>query len=173
VLFLGHLRPEKGVDVLAEAWFKYLSQAVTPIRLVIAGNLPSGVAYEFEKLRSAGADVRVGFVDDQQYVSLLENASAIVLPYIRGTNSAVLSTALSLGVPVLASDIPMFRGHSLLDESNLFPSENTSVLASRFAEIEKGILPPVPHETELLDYKTEFKGSVQKYFSQFDRNLNG
>lgn len=74
--------------------------------LVVAGrnlsSLPS------EKIATA-ATYFDGFLPDADLHHLISYASAVVLPYDKVSESGVLHQSLSVGTPVIASDIPSFR----------------------------------------------------------------
>lgn len=105
-LFLGLIRPYKGVDVLVEA-FSGLP-ADSGWQLVIAGEPWGGIG---ESLRAqidqlgVGDRIRLelGWASEERMAALLSAADVLVLPYLRATQSAVAPIALAAGVPVLCS----------------------------------------------------------------------
>jgi glycosyltransferase involved in cell wall biosynthesis len=115
LLFLGRLVPEKGCDLLLEAY----RQAATDLRLVIAGEALHDAGYA-ARLR-AQADARVifaGYVQGELKEELLSNAYLFVQPSrLEGLPVAVLE-AMSYGRYVLASDLPSNR--EAMDGSGLF-----------------------------------------------------
>ena len=50
------------------------------------------------------------YIKDSEVRYLYEHASCVVYPYISATQSGVLSVAYYFGTPVLASDVPFFKG---------------------------------------------------------------
>jgi glycosyltransferase involved in cell wall biosynthesis len=99
-LFLGRLSPEKGVNVLLDAW-RALGERRPAPRLVIAGDGPAGPG-----LRAAappGVEF-VGTVRPQEVPALVGEARALLLPSVcyEGEPRSVLE-AFAAGVPVLAS----------------------------------------------------------------------
>jgi glycosyltransferase involved in cell wall biosynthesis len=106
VLFLGLLRPYKGVDVLLEAW-----RDVPPgAELWIAGRPRMDIA----ALRAAApASVRFisRYVSDAELASFFRRADVVVLPYSRTDRfdqSGVLATALAFAKPTVLSDVGGF-----------------------------------------------------------------
>lgn len=54
----------------------------------------------------------LGYVDDQDALALLQNAKALIMPTLaEGGGSYPVEEALTFGVPVLCSDIPVMREH--------------------------------------------------------------
>jgi beta-1,4-mannosyltransferase len=109
-LSLGQVRPYKGLDDLVLA-FSRLPGA--DLRLLIAGN-PHDSAYGETLVRSAAGDGRIRiemrFVPDNEVQYYMRAADACVLPYRSATTSGAAILALSFGRPVIAPDVPPFRG---------------------------------------------------------------
>lgn len=107
-LFLGLIRPYKGVDVLLDA-FARLPKTST-WRLVVAGEpwggLEQVLSAQVEALH-LGDRVRLsfGWVPEAEVDQLLSAADVLVLPYRSGTQSAVAPMALNRGLPVLSTDV--------------------------------------------------------------------
>ena len=95
-LVLGRLSPEKGIDVVIQAW-----NGVG--RLVVAGDGPE--RQRLEALAPAGVEF-VGAVESAAVPRLLADARALLMPSrcYEGSPRAVVE-ALAAGVPVIASDI--------------------------------------------------------------------
>ena len=108
-LCFGELRAYKEIDVLLKA-FSALS--LPQARLVVAGN---------PKIGGVASAVRAASVDNPRVVSLLEFVSeervaelfhasdAAVSPRGDGGTSGSLVLALSMGLPVVAADVPTVR----------------------------------------------------------------
>jgi beta-1,4-mannosyltransferase len=108
-LCFGELRAYKEIDVLLEA-FSLLS--LPKARLVVAGNPKiGGVA---SAVRAASADnprviSLLEFVPEGQVAELFHASDAAVLPRGDAGTSGSLVLALSLGLPVVATDVPTVR----------------------------------------------------------------
>lgn len=129
-LFIGHLRKEKGLDILLEAWKKFHVR-YPDYTLCIAGNLPGNSHLRVEDYDGLNITFRLQYLSDMEYCQLIYTSKCVVLPYWRGTNSGVVSTIISLGTDVIASDIPMFKGNPMLDEGSLFEAGNVNALADK------------------------------------------
>ncbi|HSN57373.1 MAG TPA: glycosyltransferase family 4 protein [Candidatus Sulfomarinibacteraceae bacterium] len=107
-LFLGLIRPYKGVDLLVEA------AAALPDGsdwLVVAAGEPwGGLGERLERQVEAlgvGSRVRLDlrWIPEGEAAALLAAADLVVLPYRRGSQSAVAPMALAAGVPVLTTAV--------------------------------------------------------------------
>ncbi len=128
-LFIGHLRREKGVDVLLNAW-ELVHMEYPQATLRVAGNLPSIENLSLSQYEGrSDVEFILKFLSDKEYCSLIKSTRYVVLPYKNGTNSGVVSTVLSLDSEVIASDIPMFEQNPMIDKSLLFKSEDEKSLS--------------------------------------------
>lgn len=163
-LFIGYIRKEKGVDLLLEAW-KIANQSIKEANLVVAGALPDWNHIDVSGYSDLNVKFELGFVDDVRYVELVQSAWFVVLPYIKGTNSGVVSTVLSLGTNIITSDITMFLENNLLNKEMMFKSGDCNSLAN--------ILVREYHRKEIHDnqnmineYRNSFKKSVIEVYNQ-------
>jgi len=103
LLFIGRIRPYKGVSVLLRA---FRDAKIDPsICLVIAGD---GVfsAEESALLREvADREVRVDnrWLEPEEILGLVARARFVVLPYTSATQSGIVPLASAFGVPAIAS----------------------------------------------------------------------
>jgi glycosyltransferase involved in cell wall biosynthesis len=100
-LLLGLLRPYKGIDLLADAW-PSVTARVRGARLLLVGD-PYTSAELDRLVRSAGVELRGGFVPEEDFNHWAAAADVLVLPYHHGSHSGVLHRAMAVGTPVLAS----------------------------------------------------------------------
>lgn len=166
-LFLGHLRPEKGLDVLLAAWPRFHAES-PDAELVIAGNLPRGCNYDFESVERCNVRLLLRYVSDEEYVSLIEHSDCVVLPYRRGTNSGVTSTILSLRRSLIVSDIPMFWNHPLIPQGSYFREGDSDDLCARLTEFTRGRRHPPAGEAwerRRAAYEAELNEQVKSVFA--------
>jgi glycosyltransferase involved in cell wall biosynthesis len=106
LLFMGRISPEKGCDVLIEA-FRRLGRKV---KLVIAGHSSYTDAY-VERLRGAAPPgvIFPGPVTGRLRAELYGHAAAFVLPSTIEGLSVALLEAMSFGLCAVTSDIPENR----------------------------------------------------------------
>ena len=108
VLFVGRLVPEKNPDLLIDA-YKTVS---TDLPLVIAGGTSHSDDFLDQLRDSAKQDERVrmiGYVFGDELDELYSNAGIFVLPSALEGLPLALLEALSMGVPIVASDIAPHR----------------------------------------------------------------
>lgn len=102
-LFFGRMRAYKGLDLLRDA-FRLLRERHPEATLRVVGE---GDAEACAPGLSAlpGVTVEPRWVADAEIPTLLRRAWAVVLPYREASQSGVLSQALALGVPVVATPV--------------------------------------------------------------------
>jgi glycosyltransferase involved in cell wall biosynthesis len=107
-LFLGLIRPYKGVDLLMEAMARLAPEE--DWLLIVAGEPWGKLGEEItDQVRRLGIGDRVGlrfgWVPEAEVTGLLAAADLVVLPYRSGSQSAVAPLALGAGVPVLCTAV--------------------------------------------------------------------
>ena len=107
-LFLGFIRPYKGVDLLLESIARL--PAGSDWFLVVAGepwgNLGDHLSQQVRRLGiSDRVRLDLGWVPETEVPRLLAAADLVVLPYRSGSQSAVAPLALGAGVPVLSTAV--------------------------------------------------------------------
>jgi glycosyltransferase involved in cell wall biosynthesis len=164
-LFIGHLRSEKGVGVLLEAWSRF-SQLRRDAELIIAGNIPRGCEYDLTAASDRGILLLERYLSDEEYLNLIRQSDCVVLPYLRGTNSAVVSTVLAARKNLIVSDIPMFRNNPLIPVESFFTSNNSESLTERLAHF-----CDLGHEQQLL-VDAEIERRFARYEEIFHEQVN-
>lgn len=106
-VFLGQVRPYKGVEQLIDA-FNKLALQYKNIRLTIAGSFPDKVYKDqlFGMVSKEAEDLVVfkeGFVQDSELQRYLKAADFTVLPYKKILTSGSILLALSFESPVIAT----------------------------------------------------------------------
>jgi glycosyltransferase involved in cell wall biosynthesis len=122
VLFLGLLRPYKGIDVLLRAW-----HGMDGAELWVVGMPRMDTA----PLRaSAGPGVRFveRFVADAELPALLRRADLVVLPYREAEQSGVAFSALAFGRPLLLSAVGGFPELAAAGAAQLVPPGDPDAL---------------------------------------------
>ena len=129
LLFVGRLVPEKGIEVLAEAY----RQASTEATLAFAGTGP---------LKPTAGTV-MGKVDKQDLPALYSAADALILPSIRTATftepwGLVVNEAMLQGTPVITSDaVGAAAGGLVQDGRNglVVPQNDAAALATAIRTI--------------------------------------
>jgi glycosyltransferase involved in cell wall biosynthesis len=132
---LGYLRGYKGLEIACKA-----AARLEGLQLVIAG--PRFRRYDLEPLRRALQAVpRSVLIDrrlsDQEFADFTAASDVSLLPYTAVTTSGVLVSSWSLGTPVVASDLPLFR--ELIPEpgpaARVFAAGDPVSLANAIADV--------------------------------------
>jgi glycosyltransferase involved in cell wall biosynthesis len=136
LLHVGRLVPEKGADLMLEAY----AQLDTDLPLVIVGASSHTDAYASRLCEQASKDPRVimaGWMDGDNLAKLYAGARAFVLPSRLEGMPLVLLEAGASGTPIIASDIPPHV--EVLGESapgrRLFEAENPQALLAALQEM--------------------------------------
>jgi len=120
LLFFGHIKKSKGLDLLLEA----LVQTNPGICLVIAGRMRKHSFDEYLELISryklqSRIKIFPGYISPELRNELFQMADAVVLPYRKVFQSGVMLMAMSYGRAVIASDLVPVR-EMITDRVNCF-----------------------------------------------------
>jgi glycosyltransferase involved in cell wall biosynthesis len=131
VLFLGLIRPYKGVEVLIDA--APLIVAATGARIAIVGEVFPGSRKDVERLRSSPAlgsiDLIDRYVAESEMDEWLAACDVVVCPYRRNAGSGIAARAISALRPIVASDLPGFHPFVNSSTGELVPEGNPELLA--------------------------------------------
>lgn len=112
VLFLGGMRPYKGVEFLLDAWEDYCKKnAGKRCVLLVAGSgdehIVRNVSARVRAMQLDGWDVRaeLTFLPPERVAMYHAAADVVVFPYKSITQSGALLTAMSFGKPVVVTDV--------------------------------------------------------------------
>ena len=136
VVFLGQLVERKGLDVLIEAF----ARVDAPGELLIAGGDWSASGYP-ERLRTLarklGVADRIHFENHRQDVgAVLSTADIFVLPSRSDARPRSIIEAMSLGLPVVATDVGGIPSLVLHEQTGLLvPAEDAGALAAAIARL--------------------------------------
>jgi D-inositol-3-phosphate glycosyltransferase len=116
ILFLGKIRPYKGLEYLLTA-FQLLGSRGANYRLIIAGeptraseNYVDGICRTINQEFSPGQIIlKLQFIPDAEMELFLKAADVLVLPYKEIFQSGVLFLGYSFGLPVVATDVGSLR----------------------------------------------------------------
>jgi glycosyltransferase involved in cell wall biosynthesis len=121
LLFLGHIRQEKGLDILLKAWRK-LPKKNNHVELTVAGSIDPSLEIDFGNLNNVNLDI--GYLDEFKFMNYLHTADVLIFPYTGGTNSGVYSMANSLCIPSITSSLPIFEDSDLFIQELSFSTES-------------------------------------------------
>jgi len=104
LVYMGSFMPYKNVDTLARAM-----RDLAGYRLHLLSRVPAGERTRLEALAPAGSLEFHDGVTDAEYAHLLEGAHALVHASFDEGFGIPLVEAMSVGTPIVVSDIPIFR----------------------------------------------------------------
>jgi len=139
IFSFGFLRPEKGFEVLIEAFLQYRKTGGAG-RLVIAGVPLTDDDRRYARMLRALGDGHDSIEFVEAYLEkddvdrYLRSCSVFVLPYLSAVgNSAPLHSALGFGRPVIATAIP--RNLPLRNAVTLVPPASSNALANALGRL--------------------------------------
>ena len=167
-LFIGHMRPEKGISILFDAWIKF-HEIYPTSKLCIAGNpnyYKSYLEERVEKCKENNIELKLGFIKDDEYIDLVKASRCVVFPYTGGTNSGVVSTVISLNRDVITSDIGMFSNNPFVPQENMFEAGRCDSLLNKLVDYMNGKLIS-DGKKRVSSYRTLFDEQVRAVYSKF------
>ncbi len=131
-LMFGAIRPYKGVEVALEA----LARLPPHFKLLVAGKTWENWDAHDRRIHALGLEERVtartDYIPDSDVELYHKAADAALFPYVNfEAQSAAGMTAVSFGLPIVASDLGGF--HDLVDPAFLVPPGEPVQLAEAFA----------------------------------------
>jgi glycosyltransferase involved in cell wall biosynthesis len=112
-LLFGHLKPYKGADLLVESLAKMSPESRTKICLRIVGKPQMDVAPLKERAVALGVQANIEwdlrFIGDDEIEQVFASSDITVMPYREIDASGVLMVALSIGKPIVATNIGLFK----------------------------------------------------------------
>ena len=132
ILYLGTLQPRKNIPTLIEA---FATSKAKPLKLVIAGgkghNFDPKIDEMMEKYNLQDKVIFPGFIDEEDKAAVMKAADIFCLPsFYEGFGIPILE-AMSVGTPVVASDIPPHKeiaGYSALYFNPESPEELAKII---------------------------------------------
>lgn len=109
--FMGTVRPYKNLELVASELKKLNDRELSLVSLKILGKVfydINNVIYDFENLGLGEFFYSNGSLGDDDFFREMAECDFLLLPHADSSGSALLSVAASLGVPVIASDLPVF-----------------------------------------------------------------
>jgi glycosyltransferase involved in cell wall biosynthesis len=147
LLYFGIVRPYKGLGVLIDA-LKLIAEGGVEAHLLIVGEFWEDQAPYMDQIQNLGLSGRVHlyarYIPDDEVAGFFEVADVFVAPYIGGTQSAALKTALGFGLPVVVTDVIT---DAMID---VLPERCRVVKAGDAERLAEGIMEwiEVPRQTE-------------------------
>lgn len=108
-LYLGNLKPHKGIDVLLQAYEKYLKYGGNN-KLKIVGESQQFKTKFTNNLFIDSVNVSfTGRVSEESLIDIIKNSESLIQPSLYEGFGIPPLEAMYLGTPVILSDIPVFK----------------------------------------------------------------
>lgn len=138
LFYFGFVRPYKGLGVLIDALKILMDQELNP-HLLIVGEFWEDKSGYLVQIQALGLNNHVhifdSYIPDDEVAAFFEAADLFVAPYIAGTQSAALKSALGFGLPVVVTDvITDAMIDSLPDRCRVVPTGDAAALAAGIVE---------------------------------------
>lgn len=163
ILTVGRIVPEKGIDVLINAFNKLKNRNY---KLVIVGKIKTKDKY-YKYLKSISNNENIVFLDflkGEDLYQIYQNARLFVLSSRNESSPFVILEAMSYGLDVLLSNIPNLMEFNHLT-NNYFISENVEDLKIRLEEIlEKNHDTRIDYDLNMYKWSTIAKKTEEVYF---------
>lgn len=164
-LFVGSLEPRKNLETLLKAFVQF-KEAGFSEKLIIAGRKSDFFFQLFEQIvpKDARSGIEIlGYVNDEEYVCLLKNAKALILPsFAEGFGMPVLDAA-QFGVPVIGSNHGFFADFYSDSILGLQAEGLADELFQKMELVSKGVLDRVYFENKKTKAKElTWKRAAQK-----------
>ncbi len=127
--FAGHIRHEKGIGVLLDAW-EVFARKNRNAHLFVVGRPIAGVHIDEERVkRLVNITMELRYIDDDELYALIDETDYFILPYTQVTNSAVLFQVASRGGIPVVSQLKPFVDTGLTFEELTFEANDVQSLA--------------------------------------------
>ena len=109
LLFFGVIRPYKGLEHLIRAFSSLSDDEAERFHLTVVGETWEDWTLPGELIAKSRHKERITFVNryvpDEEVQGYFKHADAVVLPYLRSSASGPLNIAMSLGLPVVITEV--------------------------------------------------------------------
>ena len=104
LLFIGRIRPYKGIDTLLRAYRDTPGLEDVPLVIAGSGEFSDEERALLESLAERPVEVVNRWLEPEDISALVSSARFVVLPYTSATQSGVIPLASAFGIPSIASD---------------------------------------------------------------------
>lgn len=105
LLFIGLIRPYKGLDLLIDAYKLLNDTERSKIELNVVGETWTDKEALTEELDGLGIKHDLRFVSDQEMVDYISQSDVVVLPYRSATGSGIIPVSYHCKTPVIATKV--------------------------------------------------------------------
>ncbi|MBI3939820.1 MAG: glycosyltransferase [Acidobacteria bacterium] len=162
ILFFGHVRPYKGLDILLRSLPRVLNRQ--KVRLLIAGEFYESRNRYDRLLRNLGLHpyliVHDRYVPNEMVATYFRAANLLALPYRAATQSGIVPTAYLFDLPVVTTSVGGLP-EAVLDGKTgfLVPPENPAALAEAIVDYFQAHW-EAPFRDQIRRFKQQFSWST-------------
>jgi glycosyltransferase involved in cell wall biosynthesis len=109
ILFFGHIRHSKGIDILIEAFNSLSNDTQNKLHLIVAGNDTDNILHQMDIQDNENVSIFARYIRDDELTFLFSKVDYVVLPYREVSQSGILEMAFYFRKPILASRISYFE----------------------------------------------------------------
>lgn len=112
ILFFGHIRKSKGIDVFIDAIKHFDKNELGNLQFIIAGNDPDRILPDLLLgLNEYSSKIICisRYIEDNELNYIFSNVDYVVLPYKEISQSGILETSIYFRKRMILSDLPYFR----------------------------------------------------------------
>lgn len=153
--FIGFLRLNKGLNLLLSAWEKFIIK-YPHATLYIGGKLPNDSNLDLNLFDKPGITFNPHYLEDKEILQILFCTNCVVLPYLSGTNSGILSLSIASGCNIIYSDIDCFSSLEVLDKNGMFKVNSIDKLVEKL---------------DFFLFKERSSSNINSYKEQFRREV--
>jgi glycosyltransferase involved in cell wall biosynthesis len=167
ILYIGRYDKYKNVETIV-----YAINDLPGYKVTLAGNCPESTKKQLLGLAKNKGQINfLGKITDKVYANELSTAFALVMPSSEEGFGLPVIEAMSVGCPVLCSDIPIFR--EIAGEAGVYFDLNSSAeLSSKLKELEKTSLRQKISRASLINSKRFAWHSSANELQSFFRQIN-
>jgi len=110
-VYVGRFHVQKGFPDLLQAWKKVTEHLPKALLVIIGEDITAGNIQEFISQNGLERNIRfLGFVGGAQKYEYIKSSKLCIFPSYYESFGMVALEAMACGVPVVAYDLPVFRG---------------------------------------------------------------
>jgi glycosyltransferase involved in cell wall biosynthesis len=125
IVFIGSINPRKNLKGLLESFFILKSRVKDDLKLLVIGSQKEIFNSQNQNTNLCDRKdiIFTGYIDNKTKWSMLKDAKLLILPSLLEGFGLPILEAFSMGIPVVASDIPVF--HELYEDAIEYVNPNS------------------------------------------------
>jgi glycosyltransferase involved in cell wall biosynthesis len=175
LLFFGIVRPYKGLKHAIEA-VSILKNTGVKVQLIVAGEFWEEIATYEDQISHLHLNDQVTLVNkyipDEEVGRYFKAADVFIAPYIDGTQSASVKTAISFNLPVVVTECVADEILRNNDLTRIVPNGDSNGLAEAISEIISLNLTDIKSNNQVIESWTNQILAIEKLVRQVQPGSN-